>query len=314
MVRSISGKEGSLVHFASQVFQSGSMLASRRTLQLLEQALVAAHSWPMDPPVRNKENWPKHIPIKSSPLSSITLGDQSRLLSGIPNSAVFFCCSYPVVHEDEAVPEIDADGKPGIDADGTPRQFHFKKHFKKLLCKSCEGTEDDNNQYADGQLKLLEGDPFYMFLTVGALIYFDIEYRIIAINCFSFNELEPGGGIEQRERETNTKLSRKLYFGRKSVLPSGAIRPLAQYERWEKVSVELIRNVFGFTHYSWIKPSEFLGDHVFPKNGGFAYLDESSRTGIFYPIITPHAVSAAPRHHCHVTPHRAASRPPYHTR
>ena len=260
------------------------MLASRGALQLLEEAVVKAYSGKAaakaSPADRQDKSWPKHIPIKSSPLSSITLSDQSRVLSGIPESAVFFCCSYPLVRDDE-ITEAGGGERGG--------KLNFKEDFEKLL------SERYSERAIGEAYQELESDPFFKFLTLGSLIYFDIEYRIVAINCFSFTELEEG--IVRREKETHTKLSYKIYFGRKSMLPTGAIRPLAQYERWEKVSVDIITILFKFTHFSWIKPSEFLGDHVFPKNGGFAYLDERSRTGVFYPIVQPHEERTTPPPH-----------------
>lgn len=135
--------------------------------------------------------------------------------------------------------------------------------YEKEFCKQKLKLEDR-------EYELLAGDPFFKFITIGSFIYFDIEYRIVAVNSFSFKELEPDIEKFEKQRETKKQLVYKLYCGRHSPLPSGTVRPLSQYELWEKTSVKAIENLYGFTHFSWIKPSEFLGDHVFPKNGGFA--------------------------------------------
>ena len=179
---------------------------------------------------------PKSIPIKASPLSSITLNDESRLLSGIPAPAVFFCCSFPY--------------EPLVQ-----EPSYLKQKIKR------EGA-------TEGEVKQLESDPFFKFLTIGGFIYFDIEYKIVHVSAISFTELEEG---------ISPDLVNKVYCGRVSSLPSLAIRPLAQSERWETVSVPHIQSSFGFTHYSWIKPSEFLGDHVFPKNGGMHHAHRTPR-------------------------------------
>ena len=42
---------------------------------------------------------------------------------------------------------------------------------------------------------------------------------------------------------------------------------------------------YGYTHYTWILPSEFIGDHIFTQSGGFAYLHEEPYTkSLYFPV------------------------------
>ena len=40
----------------------------------------------------------------------------------------------------------------------------------------------------------------------------------------------------------------------------------------------------GYTKYAWVTPSEFLGDSIFTRSGGFAYL-HVSRESIYVPVV-----------------------------
>lgn len=37
--------------------------------------------------------------------------------------------------------------------------------------------------------------------------------------------------------------------------------------RWVRVTEPTLVKSFGFCHFAWINPSEFLGDHIFPIQG-----------------------------------------------
>ena len=41
----------------------------------------------------------------------------------------------------------------------------------------------------------------------------------------------------------------------------------------------------GFTHFAWICPSEFVGDSIFTKSGGFAYINKIVSRSIFLPVV-----------------------------
>ena len=118
--------------------------------------------------------------------------------------------------------------------------------------------------------------PFVAFISIGAFVYFNYRYDVVGINAMRFTEL-------QRDEE---KTPAKLFYGAGSPLPKSVIRPLREAGRWEKVTVKSILD-YGFTHYTWILPSEFIADHIFPKDGGFAYLHGRESKSAYYPIVAP---------------------------
>jgi hypothetical protein len=61
-------------------------------------------------------------------------------------------------------------------------------------------------------------------------------------------------------------------------------------KRWWRVTVKDVEQA-EFTHFSWIMPSEFVGDTVFARHGGFAYVnrrqtDTAAVPGVFYPVVS----------------------------
>lgn len=93
-----------------------------------------------------------------------------------------------------------------------------------------------------------------MWSAQGAFIYFNYKYDVVGINALRFDELS----------KDEVKTPAKIYYGPGSPLPKTAIRPLAEAGRWQAVTVPQMIS-YGFTHYTWILPSEFIGDHIFPK-------------------------------------------------
>jgi len=104
-------------------------------------------------------------------------------------------------------------------------------------------------------------DPFVSWLLTGAFLYFDYKYDIIGINAISF-------------AEQSAAASATLCLGESTLLPLSAIQPLAEYGRWTSITANGF-DTFGFTHFAWVTPSEFLSDHIFTPSGGFAYLHAS---------------------------------------
>eukprot|EP00667_Euglena_gracilis_P002377 EG_transcript_2377 len=102
-------------------------------------------------------------------------------------------------------------------------------------------------------------DPFVRWLVTGAFVYFDFQFDVIAINALNFGTL-PG----------DHKLT--LCLGNSETLPLSAVQPLWDWGRWTPVTEPHVRDYFHFTHFAWITASEFIGDHIYPKDGGFAYL------------------------------------------
>ena len=109
-------------------------------------------------------------------------------------------------------------------------------------------------------------DPFVVWLTTGAFIYYDFQFDVVGINAVCFDE------VDLKEGTTST-----LCLGDSSPLPLSAIQPLQEYGRWMPLTA-LVPAVFGFTHLAYITPSEFLGDSIFPMAGGFAYLHRDDGT------------------------------------
>ena len=92
-------------------------------------------------------------------------------------------------------------------------------------------------------------------------------------------------------------------MGQCSHLPRSAIPQLHEWGRWTPVTVPMPPQ-FGFTHFAYVTPSEFIGDHIFPRSGGFAYLHKddysllrdkdsgkeefvltSLQNSLFYPVV-----------------------------
>ena len=106
-------------------------------------------------------------------------------------------------------------------------------------------------------------DPMVAWLISGAYIYFDFKYDAVAVNAISFSA--EGG-------------STALYLGPACELPSKAIEPLFDHQRWQRVP-GLAATHYGFSSMAWITPSEFLGDTIFTKSGGLAFLHEDDYKG-----------------------------------
>ena len=122
----------------------------------------------------------------------------------------------------------------------------------------------------DGHLDLQ--DPFIRWLVSGAFVYFNYLFDIVGINAISFD------GNPHEDKSTAPWFSQLcLPLGESSALPSSAIAPLQGLQRWVAVTDRRLRELFGFSHMAYITPSEFIGDHIFPKNGGFAFLHESEQ-------------------------------------
>ena len=105
-------------------------------------------------------------------------------------------------------------------------------------------------------------DPFVVWLTTGAFMYFDYHFDILGINAVS---------IQPTEVRDDKCPVRSLCMGQPSHLPRSAIEQLHGWGRWSRITIPL-PDAFDFTHFAYITPSEFIGDHIFPRSGGFAYL------------------------------------------
>lgn len=180
--------------------------------------------------------------------------------------------------------EIDASPLSPITLDGKSRALAGIPEEAVFFCVSFPFGPltgmDALSSLDEDELRSAEADPFMNFLLVGSYMYFDSSYHIVGVMAFCFRELDA-------DALPQGFALKKTFYGRPCPLPKSAIRPLNQLGRWRTVTVDYIRSS-NFTHFAWIKPSEFLGDHVFPKNGGFAYLHHNWQESQFYPIVTPY--------------------------
>ena len=220
----------------AQAFNSGTRCNSREALQELKQLLFDHDGDPNTPMPSTFTNTPMFT-LRSSPLQSVTLRDAARQKAGIPHSARFYSFCNPVV--------MNCDGLPvPLDA----YEFVDKRH----------GSPYD--ALKKSKVLINTADPFVQWLCTGAFVYFDFAFDIVAVNALCFDELDP-----------LTSSTSALYYGSPSPLPRMAFEPLFDLGRWWPVTVTGQLDS-GFTHFTFVKPSEFLGDHIFTNSGGFAYL------------------------------------------
>ena len=117
------------------------------------------------------------------------------------------------------------------------------------------------------RLKLDLRDPFVAWIMLGAFIYFDYQFDIVGINAVNFGEI----------RDASKPTS--LCLGDPSPVPANCTRTLDEWGRWKPVTSNALIDL-GFTHFAWICPSEFIGNYIFPKSGGFAYLHADDRPAL----------------------------------
>jgi len=113
-------------------------------------------------------------------------------------------------------------------------------------------------------------DPFCNWLLNGGFVYFDHKYDIVAINAIYLGEMESKTSV--------------LYIGASSTLPHTAINSLDEGKRWVSVTDKRFRSQ-GFTHFAWICPSEFVGDHIYTQSGGFAFRHEQWEQSVYCPVV-----------------------------
>jgi hypothetical protein len=132
-----------------------------------------------------------------------------------------------------------------------------------------ERVEDILNQLRAASPPIDEADPFVCLLKFGGFLYFDSTYDIVAANSISFDEVQEGTSA--------------MYLGTHSDLPAMAVDPLFEAGRWHPCTDRRLQRL-GYTKYAWVTPSEFLGDSIFTRSGGFAYL-HVSRESIYVPVV-----------------------------
>jgi len=139
-------------------------------------------------------------------------------------------------------------------------------------------------------------DPFVCLFKCGGFIYLDADYKVVAINSFSFDEVgENTTGKKSIVRSTSLfykevkedtsakKTTLVMNLGRHSPLPETSTEALEAWGRFQPVTVPWL-NELGYTEFAWVCPSEILGDLVYPTGGGFAYLNEDLSKSLFVPV------------------------------
>ena len=240
-----------------EAFTRGSSKNSGEQLQALKRVLCPAEE--------------HFVPLISAPLSTVTLPEPARVKAGIPPEAMFYCFCYPLVstYKPNSNSKATSHSKSG-DA-SAPRGLEGGAH--EIM------TDDDTEvelvlsrvRKVDG-MKLDMDDPFVNLLLVGGFLYFNHTYDICAINSVSFREA----------RSATTTAA--LYLGASSPLPRMAVAPLEEAQRWKSVTARRLLDL-GFTHFSWVCPSEFIGDSIFTRSGGFAYLHADVAQSIYVPVM-----------------------------
>ena len=154
----------------------------------------------------------------------------------------------------------------------------LRKSCDELLqsLKIAQGSEDRTEARA-----MDWGDPFCNWLLNGGFVYFDHKYDIIAINAIYLGEMK--------------KNAKVLYVGAPSKLPDTAISSIDEGKRWVSVTEERFRSQ-GFTHFAWICPSEFVGDHIYTKSGGFAFRHRQWEKSEYYPVGKKAILDETSRH------------------
>eukprot|EP01052_Picozoa_sp_SAG31_P015648 SAG31_NODE_1011_length_10382_cov_8.910240_11_plen_603_part_00 len=134
--------------------------------------------------------------------------------------------------------------------------------------------------------RICKSDPFVKWLTTGAFVYYDHKYDVVAINALSFDEVQDTNIAQLKFQgcDPTEMLSLHSEAAKRQRLPDVSVDPLETSGRWWPITISHFK-LEGFTHFAWIKPSEFLGGYIFTKSGGFAYKHEDKyNKSIYYAV------------------------------
>ena len=213
------------------------------------------------------------VELVSSPITSVTLPEAARTRAGIPPEAMFYCFCYPVL----------ATFGGRSKSNGFEDQECSQERMARLeQLKNLEEPLDTS-------------DPFVCLLFYGGFLYFDHTYDIVAVNSVTFDQV--------------TGNTSAIYLGSSSPLPPMSIDPLKEGGRFIPLTGERIRRM-GFTHFAWICPSEFVGDSIFTKSGGFAYINNDVSRSIFLPVVPKRFSHPDNHHYMRESPDRLKFLPP----
>mmetsp|Transcript_21074 Transcript_21074/g.37711 ORF Transcript_21074/g.37711 Transcript_21074/m.37711 type:complete len:1057 (-) Transcript_21074:472-3642(-) len=241
------------------VFQTGNEFNTRDQMALLRELLFGVQDDNLQSlgnvgtgsPSLSKssrgDSYDDSYALTASPLNAVTLNDTARVKAGIPIEAAFYCFCHPV-------------------EDRFPNSSGSSDFYP------TRGTGPHRVWEAAQRKQLNLQDPFMRWLVSGAFFYFNYLFDIVGINAISFD-----GNPHEDKSNAPWHSQLCLPLGESCALPSSAIQPLQGLQRWVQVTDRRMRGVFGFSHMAYITPSEFIGDHIFPKNGGFAFLHESEK-------------------------------------
>ena len=246
----------------------------------------------------------------SSPLSSITLPDKARKAASIPPEARFYSFNYPCLSHTgrERIDKITQsykwrDGK--VELLSTPSTsdedpinpldpfvqwlmngaYVYYDHMFDIVAINAlcfQATEDlesalkvnmsaDEEKHSPDKVRRRGSAVPRLRGVVAEVVEQEKAPRLRGVVTEAVEQ--------EKEKARNTETAHHLLTRHASImftkpcdLPLSTIEQLAQYSRWQPITVKLFREYHGYTHFAWITPSEFLGDSIFTASGGFAYL------------------------------------------
>jgi len=271
-------------NLSMRVFQVGNKKNSGEILTHFKNHLCMTYARGAEPQTsreacRVAANNEAFLQLLASPIHVVTLPPAVRVMAGIPTEAMFYCFCYPLLSTLGTV-DHESGEKEGEVPDAVFRAqqiwCEFAGHTVSNAMCICSHDESGCKHNAQCPVKTLDGqealdftDPFVCLLMFGGFLYFNNVYDIVAINSVCFDEVKD-----------NTSA---LYLGASAPLPLMSVDPLHQANRWKAVTLPRLRKM-GYTHFAWICPSEFLGDSIFTRSGGFAYLHTDPKKSCYFPV------------------------------
>jgi len=114
------------------------------------------------------------------------------------------------------------------------------------------------------------------FLRLGGFLYFNDSFEVVSLSALS--------DCASNKQETRSV----LHLGPPLPMPQSAMDSIGATRRWWRVARKktlTAAKALGYSHFTWVRPSEVLADHVFCGHGGFAYCDRKEGRGDYYPVL-----------------------------
>ena len=135
------------------------------------------------------------------------------------------------------------------------------------------------------------------WLLEGAFLYFNSTYDVVAINALCAEDLHTSStAAEALNLHTSSTApadqkdlaTSALYFGPQCRVPAKSVEVLHRRGRWWGLAQNEELKGNQYRKFAWVLPCEFLGSHVFPNAGGFAFqLPDGSAH--FYAVVMQNA-------------------------